>query len=87
MATEVIDLRDYPLPLFDEPTAPIYELAKHEVAKRLGDKLAFLDGYIFVTAEYNHGPSGALKNAIDHLYPELARKPAAFVGYGGVGAA
>lgn len=87
MTTELIDLRDYPLPLFDEPTAPIYKPAEHAVARRLGDKMETLDGYIFVTAEYNHGPPGALKNAIDYLYPELARKPAAFVGYGGVGAA
>lgn len=46
-----------------------------------------LDGYLFVTAEYNHSVSGALKNALDHAYPEFNKKPAAFVGYGGVGGA
>jgi NAD(P)H-dependent FMN reductase len=45
------------------------------------------DGYIFVTAEYNHSIPGVLKNALDYAYPEFNRKPAAFVGYGSVGGA
>ena len=84
---EAVDLRDYPLPLYNEPVAPIYQPASHEIAKRLSARMADLDGYIFITAEYNHAPTGAMKNAIDYLYPELGRKPAAFVGYGGVGGA
>ncbi|MDB5482559.1 MAG: putative reductase (flavin mononucleotide reductase) dehydrogenase, partial [Caulobacteraceae bacterium] len=48
---------------------------------------AELDGFIFVTAEYNRGPPAALKNALDYAYKEFNRKPAAFVGYGGVGGA
>lgn len=87
METEVVDLLDYPLPLFNDPRPPIYVPSSNPVAQRLSAKMASFDGYIFVTAEYNHGPSGVLKNAIDHLFPELGRKPAAFVGYGGVGAA
>lgn len=87
MEFEIIDLRNYPLPLYNEEKPPIYEPAKHPVAQQLAAKMASLDGYVFITAEYNHAPSGALKNAIDHLFPELARKPASFVGYGGVGAA
>ncbi len=87
LAFEIVDLRDYPLPLFDEAVAPIYHPAKNEVAQRLSATMAELDGYIFITAEYNHAPTGALKNAIDFLYPELGHKPAAFVGYGGVGGA
>lgn len=50
-------------------------------------KMDELDGYIFVTAEYNYGISGALKNALDHAYAEYNRKPASFIGYGGVGGA
>lgn len=49
--------------------------------------MAELDGYLFVTAEYNHSIPGVLKNALDHAYPEFNKKPAAFVGYGGVGGA
>lgn len=84
---EIVDLRDYPLPLYDEPAPPIYQPATHEVAQRLSARMAGLDGYIFVTAEYNHAPTGAIKNAIDYLFPELGHKPAAFAGYGGVGGA
>ena len=40
---------------------------------------------LFVTAEYNHGVPGVLKYALDHVSPECNRKPAALVGYGGVG--
>ena len=49
--------------------------------------MAGFNGYLFVTAEYNHGVPGVLKNALDHAYPEFNRKPTAFVGYGGVGGA
>jgi NAD(P)H-dependent FMN reductase len=87
LAFEIIDLRHYPLPLFDEPKAPLFELPKNEVARRWANKIASFDGYVFVTAEYNHGVSAVLKNAIDYLAREFARKPAAYVGYGGVGAA
>ena len=87
MTVETVDLRDYPLPLFDAPVPPIVEPPKSEVARRLSAKLAQFDGYIFITAEYNHGPAGVLKNALDYLKPEFTKKPAAFVGYGGVGGA
>jgi NAD(P)H-dependent FMN reductase len=82
-----VDLRDHALPFFNEPGAPLYVPAKNEAAQRWNAKVAGFDGYIFVVAEYNHGVPAALKNAIDHSYHELVRKPAAFVGYGSVGAA
>jgi NAD(P)H-dependent FMN reductase len=50
-------------------------------------KVGHYDGYIFVTAEYNRGVPAVLKNALDFAYPEWNRKPAAFVGYGAIGAA
>ena len=84
---ELIDLRDYPLPLFNEPGSPAWGPIKNEVAQRWGAKLAGLDGLILVTPEYNHGTSAVLKNALDYAYKEFVRKPVAFVGYGGVGAA
>jgi NAD(P)H-dependent FMN reductase len=87
MDYEIVDLRDYPLPLFDEPTSPAWGAPTNEVAQRWGRKMAEMDGYVFITAEYNHGIAGALKNAIDHAYKEFNRKPASFVGYGGVGGA
>lgn len=87
LAFELIDLRDHPLPFFNEPMSPIYAPAKNEAARRWADKLAMFDGLIVVTPEYNHGPSAVLKNALDYAYKEFNRKPIGFVGYGGVGAA
>lgn len=84
---EVLDLKDYPLPIFDEPASPAYGPSQSEVARRWQEKLDTIDGFIFTAAEYTHGPTAALKNALDFAYPQWAKKPAAFVGYGGVGGA
>jgi NAD(P)H-dependent FMN reductase len=87
MSVEIVDLRDYPMPFFDEPASNAWTPSKNEVARRWQQKIAGFDGYIFVTAEYNRSIPAALKNALDYAYPEWNRKPAAYVGYGGVGAA
>lgn len=84
---ELIDLRDYPMPLFDEPASPAYAPSKNEVAQRWQRKIASLDGYIMTAAEYNRGPTAVLKNALDYAYTEWNNKPVGFVGYGGVGGA
>ncbi|OEO30124.1 FMN reductase [Devosia insulae DS-56] len=84
---EVVDLRDFPIPFFDAVGSPRFVPQTNDVALRWARKVSELDGYIFVTAEYNRSISGVLKNALDHIYDEPARKPAAFVGYGAVGAA
>ena len=84
---EVVDLRDYPLPFFESATSPRFVPIDTPEAKKWSGKLAELDGYVFVTAEYNHSISGVLKNALDFVFAEPARKPAAFVGYGAVGGA
>jgi len=87
MDVEIVDLRDYPMPFFEEAGSPIYAPPKNEVARRWGEKVAELDGFIIVTAEYNHGVPAVLKNALDYAYREFNHKPVAFVGYGGVGGA
>jgi NAD(P)H-dependent FMN reductase len=87
MDVELIDLRDYPMPFFDEPASNAWVPSKNAVAQRWQKKVAEFDGYIFVTAEYNRGIPAVLKNALDYAYPEWNRKPAACVGYGSVGAA
>jgi NAD(P)H-dependent FMN reductase len=83
----VVDLRDYPMPFFDDPRSPMIVPPKNEVALRWGKKLAELDAFVFITAEYNHGISAVLKNALDYAYAEFNRKPATFVGYGNAGGA
>lgn len=87
LTAELLDLRDYPMPFFDEPMSPAWAPVKNEAAQRWAQKLATLDGLVVVTAEYNHGPTAVLKNAFDYAYQEFVRKPIGFVGYGGVGAA
>lgn len=84
---ELIDLRSHPLPFFDEALPLTWAPAKNAAAQAWATKIASLDGFIIVTPEYNHGPSAVLKNALDYAYAEFNRKPVAFVGYGGVGAA
>src|SRR5258708_37274176 len=84
---EIVDLRDYPMPFFEEKMALAYAPTQNEAALRWEKKIAGLDGYIFVTAEYNHSIPAVLKNALDYLYSEIHRKPATFLGYGGGGAA
>lgn len=87
LSFETIDLCDYPMPFFDEPGSPVWVPPRDKTAERWAAKLADLDGLVFVTPEYNHGYSAVLKNALDYAYQAFNRKPAAFVGYGGVGAA
>ena len=87
LLTEIVDLRDFPMPFFDEVASNAWAPAKNEIAQRWQRKVAEFDGYIFVTAEYNRGVPAVLKNALDYAYPEWNKKPAAYVGYGSVGAA
>jgi len=83
--SELVDIRDFDLPLLDEPIPPAQGKYSKEHTKRWAAKIASFDGYVFVTPEYNHGISGALKNAIDFLYAEWNDKAAGFVGYGSAG--
>ena len=84
---EIVDLRDYPMPFFEERLSPIHAPIENPIARRFAAKMAEFDGYVFVTAEYNHSISGVLKNALDYLHTEVHRKPATFIGYGGMGGA
>lgn len=84
---ELVDLRDFDLPFFDEKASNLYAPTEDERALRWQEKLAQFDGFIFVVAEYNRSITGALKNALDQAYVEWMKKPAAYLGYGSVGAA
>lgn len=84
---EIVDLRDYNLPLFDAPASDAWMPSPNEVAAKWQAKLNEFDGYIIVTAEYNRSITGALKNAIDWAYRPFTRKAVAYVGYGSVGGA
>jgi NAD(P)H-dependent FMN reductase len=84
---EVLDLRDWELPIFGEHLGTIGDIAdptySAPVVKRWNAKIREADSYLFVTPEYNHSVPGVLKNAIDNVFLSFAfrNKPAAFVGY------
>lgn len=82
---ELVDIADYNLPLLDEPVPPSLGKYTKEHTRAWSAKIASFDAYVLVTPEYNHGPSGALKNALDFVYREWNNKAAGFVGYGSAG--
>ena len=84
---EIVDLKDYPLPLFDAAASDFWMPTPNEIAAKWQAKLNEFDGYVIVTAEYNRSITGALKNAIDWAYKPFIKKAVAFVGYGSVGGA
>lgn len=83
---DILDVADFDLPLLDEPAPPMMGDYRKEHTQRWAATIASYDGYILVTPEYNHGPSAALKNALDYLYREWNDKAVGFVGYGVDGA-
>lgn len=86
---DVLDLREHPLPFFNEPAPVGYSGGKYTeaAAEAWRHKVGGYDGFIVTAAEYNHAPTAVLKNAFDSASYEWNRKPIAFVGYGGVGGA
>jgi NAD(P)H-dependent FMN reductase len=79
---EIVDIKDFKLPLLDEPVPPSMGQYSQPHTKAWAQKVASFDAYVFVTPEYNHAPSAALKNAIDFIYAEWNNKSAGFVSYG-----
>jgi NAD(P)H-dependent FMN reductase len=84
---ELVDLLDYKLPHLDEALPASVGQYANEHTQAWASKIAEFDGFVFVTPEYNHSTSGALKNAIDFLYAEWNNKAAGFVSYGAQGGA
>lgn len=84
---ELVDLRDFDLPLFNEMASNAYMPSSDARAVAWQKKVAEYDGYIFVVAEYNHSITGALKNALDQSYVEWAKKPMGAIAYGSMGGA
>ncbi len=87
---EVLDLRDFPMPFYDQPGSPA-QVANGEypdaTVKQWAAKIKEADAFVMVSPEYNHGYTAVLKNALDSIYAEWNGKPVAFVSYGGVGGA
>jgi NAD(P)H-dependent FMN reductase len=79
---EIVDIADYDLPHLDQARPPMMAQYSGSHTIRWAAKIASFDAFVFVTPEYNHSTSGALKNAIDFLFAEWNDKASAFVGYG-----
>jgi NAD(P)H-dependent FMN reductase len=82
--SELIDLAEVNLPLFDEPRHPRFQRYEHEHTRRWSEIVSRADAYVFVTPEYNYGTPPSLVNALDYVLNEWAYKPCGFVSYGGV---
>jgi NAD(P)H-dependent FMN reductase len=82
---ELVDLRDYDLPFYNDPYPPSRRKDLPDYAWAWSEKIASSDGYLFVTGEYNHGIPAVLKNAIDYLFYEWNDKAAGFISYGSAG--
>ncbi len=82
---EIIDPKEYPLPLFSDAIPPAYteKPYKDDVREKLSNKIDEADGFIFITPEYNHGYTSVMKNLLDSFYKEWTIKPGTFVSYGG----
>jgi NAD(P)H-dependent FMN reductase len=85
--TELVDLAEWSLPMLSFAKPPAMGLSDDAAQRHWAAKIGAADGFIFVSPEYNHGPSAVLKNALDYLYAEWNRKPAAFVSFGNTGGA
>ena len=86
---ELVDLKDFPMPFFDEPASPRFNPNRQpsDTVQRWLAKVQSADAYVFVTPEYNHSIPGVLKNALDYVAWEMLRKPATIVAHGSVGGA
>lgn len=84
---ELVDIKDFSLPLLDEPVPASRGQYSQPHTRAWAAKIESFDGFVFVTPEYNHGISGALKNALDFVYREWNNKSAGLVSYGSAGGA
>lgn len=85
---EILDLRDYPMPFFEEAVSlGMGGVPTNETVLKWDAKIAEADAYIIIAAEYNHGYTAVLKNALDYAYQQWNNKPVGFIGYGSVGGA
>lgn len=85
LATEIVDLADFPLPMHDEPGIPALGHYAQPHTQAWSAKVAQAQGFVFVTPQYNWGYPASLKNALDHLHREWRGKAAVVVSYGGHG--
>lgn len=79
---ELVDIADFNLPMLDEAYPAAYQNYQNDHTIAWAAKIAEFDGFVFVTAEYNHSVAPALANALSYLNAEFANKAAGIVSYG-----
>lgn len=84
---EIVDIADFQLPVWDEAMPPAMGPGEQPHSQAWSARMNEFDGFVFVVSEYNHSITGALKNALDYLAPEMHNKAAGFVSYGSAGGA
>jgi NAD(P)H-dependent FMN reductase len=86
---EIVDLEDYPMPFLDEPISPQYnpDRKPNPGTEKWLNKLGEADAFVIVTPEYNRSISGVLKNALDYIDFQFAKKPVGLVAHGSTGGA
>jgi NAD(P)H-dependent FMN reductase len=80
---ELIDLKDWPMPFFNDPKLPSSGEYSYDYTKKWSEKISQAAGFLIITPEYNHGYPAVLKNALDLLYREWNKKAVGFISYGG----
>lgn len=88
LVLDIVDLKEIDLPFYDEPLPPAAIKGQYQNPKGTAwaKRVAEADAFLFLTAEYNHGPTAILKNALDWVYEGWNFKPAGFVSYGAASA-
>ncbi|QBM17610.1 hypothetical protein MARI_17300 [Marinobacter sp. JH2] len=82
--SELVDLADFNLPVYDEANHPRMQKYEHEHTKAWSKSVSRADAFVFVIPEYNFCPPPSFVNALNYLYNEWNYKPCGFVSYGGV---
>lgn len=85
---DIVDLKEVDLPFFNEAVTPSSANGQFQNPKGTAwaARVAEADAFIMLTAEYNHGPTAVLKNAVDWVYEGWMNKPVGFISYGGIAA-
>lgn len=82
--SELVDLAEFNLPIYDEPNHPVAQNYTHPHTQAWSKQVTKADAYVFVLPEYNYCPPPSFFNALNYVYKEWNYKPCGFVSYGGV---
>jgi len=79
--TNLIDTKKYELPFLDKMHKEYPKGEAPEIMEKIHKLLLEADGFVIVSAEYNHSIPAVLKNLLDHFQTEYYFKPSAILSY------